>query len=230
MVIKVAIHQPNYLPWIGFFQKMALADVFVILDNVQFSRDSYTQRTKIRTKNGWLWLTIPIEKKFYFQSIKDIPLPEDNNWQKKHWMSIVSNYSKAKYYNEYEEFFEKLYSNNLKNLQVFNEEGILYLIDALDIEIELIKASELELDDLKSTDLIVEIVNKVGGDCYLSGMGGGNYMDESKFKDNGIQLEYFKYKPFEYEQRWDGFEPNMSSIDLLFNVDDGKIKTTINIL
>jgi hypothetical protein len=224
MAIKVAIHQPNYLPWIGFFQKMASADVFVILDNVQFSRDSYTQRTKIRTKDGWLWMTIPIEKKFYFKSIKDIPLPQDTNWQKKHWMSIVSNYSKSKYYNEYKDFFEKLYSNNLKNLQAFNEKGILYLKDVFDIDVELFKASEFELGNLKNTELIIEIVKKVGGDCYLSGMGGEKYMDESKFRENDIRLEYFKFEPFEYEQRWDGFEPYLSAIDLLFNVDDEKIK------
>ena len=93
--MKVAIHQPNYMPWIGFFQKMALADIFVILDTVQFSKDSYTQRTKIRTKEGWIWLTVPIEKKYHFKPIKDIPLPHDTKWLKKHKMSILSNYSKG---------------------------------------------------------------------------------------------------------------------------------------
>jgi hypothetical protein len=219
--MKVAIHQPNYLPWIGFFQKMALADVFVILDTVQFSKDSYTQRTKIRTKEGWIWLTIPIEKRYYFKSIKDIHLPQDKKWLKKHKMSIISNYSKCKFFDDsfVDEYYS--YSGKFENLQEFNERGIFYLKDKFGIKTEIVRASELDGDEnLKSTDLLVDIVKKVGGNVYISGSGGGKYMDEGKFLMNNIKLEYFEFKAFEFEypQRWNGFEPYMSAIDLLFNV------------
>ena len=217
MMKKVAIHQPNYLPWIGFFQKMALADIFVILDTVQFSKDSYTQRTKIRTKEGWIWLTIPIEKKYYFKPIKDILLPQDEKWLKKHKMSVVSNYSKCEFVDD--KFVDKYYSKTFEKLQEFNEFGIFYLKDKFGIETEIVRASELDIDEnLKSTELLVDIVKKVGGNVYISGLGGGKYMDEKKFLMNNIKLEYFEFKPLEYLQRWDGFEPYISAIDLLFNL------------
>jgi hypothetical protein len=215
--MKVAIHQPNYLPWIGFFQKMALADIFVILDTVQFSKDSYTQRTKIRTKEGWIWLTIPIEKKYYFKPIKNISLPEDEKWLKKHKMSIVSNYSKCKFIDT--EFINEYYSGKFESLQRFNERGIFYLKDKFGIKTEIVRANELDIDaNLKSTDLLVDVMKKVGGNVYISGLGGGKYMDEEKFLMNNIKLEYFEFIPLEYPQRWDGFEPYMSAIDLLFNL------------
>lgn len=220
MVTKVAIHQPNYFPWIGYFQKISFADIFIILDNVQFSKDSFTQRTKIRTKDGWMWLTIPIEKKYHRDTIENILLPEDNKWKKKHWMSIISNYSRSKYYQDHQNFFEELYSDNLKRLQLFNEKGILYLMDNFELDVDIHRASEFDLDDLRSTDLLVELVKSVGGDCYISGKGGEKYMIESKFKEENIKLEYFKFEPFEYPQRWDGFMPYMSAIDMLFNAMD----------
>ena len=223
--MKVAIHQPNYLPWIGFFQKMALADIFVILDTVQFSKDSYTQRTKIRTKEGWIWLTIPIEKKYYFKPIKDIHLPQDEKWVKKHKMSLISNYSKCKFVDD--EFVDEYYSysGKFEKLQEFNEFGIVYLKEKFGIKTEIVRASELDIDDnLKSTDLLVDIVKKVGGDIYISGLGGGKYMEEGKLLMNNIKLEYFEFKPFEYPQRWGGFEPYMSTIDLLFNVGESSKK------
>ena len=215
----VAIHQPNYLPWVGFFQKMALADIFVILDTVQFSKDSYTQRTKIRTKEGWIWLTIPIEKKYCFKPIKDIPLPQNEKWIKKHRMSIVSNYSKCKFVDdkfvdEYYFYFEKF-----GKLQEFNEQGIFYLKDKFGIKTEVVRASELEINKKsKSTELLVEIVKQLGGDIYISGIGGKKYLEEEKFEIEGIGIKYFEFEAFEYQQRWEGFEPYMGAIDLLFNM------------
>jgi len=214
----VAIHQPNYLPWIGYFQKMSLADIFVILDTVQFSKDSYTQRTKIRAKDGWFWLTIPVEKKYYFKSINEVYLPRDSKWMKKHKMAIISNYAKSIFFDK--KFIDEYYCNNeFIKLQEFNEYGIFYLKDKFGVESKVIRASELGLDkNLKSTELLIEIVKRVGGDVYISGMGGKKYIEEEKFEKEGIKIRYFEFKPFEYPQRWEGFEPYMSAIDLLFNV------------
>ncbi len=214
--MKVAIHQPNYLPWTGYFKKMALSDVFVILDTIQFSKDSYTQRTKIRTKDGWMWLTIPIEKEGHFKPIKDVQLPRDTKWLKKHMTSVVSNYSKSKFYDR--DFIENYYAMEHKTLQEFNEAGLFYLKKKLGINAKVVRASELDVDpDLKSTDLILDIVKKTGGDTYISGAGGEKYMELSKFEAEHIQLEFSRFQPSEYAQRWEGFEPYMSAIDLLFN-------------
>jgi len=213
----VAIHQPNYLPWIGFFQKMALVDIFVILDTVQFSKDSYTQRTKIRTKEGWIWLTIPVDRKFYFRQINEVRLPGNSKWMKKHKTSVIANYAKTPFFDK--NFIERYYQNEFVKLQEFNEFGIFYLKDKFGIRTEVVRASELEVDkNLKSTELLVEIVKRVGGDVYISGIGGKKYIEEEKFEKEGIEIKYFEFKPFEYSQRWEGFEPYMSAIDLLFNM------------
>jgi len=223
----VAIHQPNYLPWIGFFQKIALADIFVMLDIVQFSKDSFTQRTRIRTKNGWMWLTIPIKRMHYFKPIREIPLPSDEKWMKKHETAMVSNYAKAPYYDK--NFIEEYYRSGFTKLQEFNEFGILYLKNKLGIKTKVVRASELGINEksLKSTELLVEIVKLLGGGVYISGMGGRKYMEEEKFKKEGIEVKYFEFKTFEYPQRWEGFEPFMSAIDLLFNVGSERARELI---
>lgn len=216
---RVAIHQPNYLPWIGYFKKMSLCDVFVILDTVQFSKDSYTQRTKIRTRDGWMWLTIPIQRGERFRLIKDVLLPEDCKWRKKHWLSIHSNYAKTRAFNDFNDFFKRVYLDyDTNRLQDFNEKFIRYISDILGIHPEIVYASELNLEnDLKKSDHLIEIIENTGGDVYISGVGGRNYIKEEKFERKGIEIEYFEFKPFIYAQRWDGFEPYMSAIDLLFN-------------
>ncbi|MBO8183044.1 MAG: WbqC family protein [Archaeoglobus sp.] len=214
----VAIHQPNYLPYIGFFQKMAVADIFVILDVVQFSKDSYTQRTKIRTKDSWMWLTIPVEKKYYFNPIEKIYLPEDNRWMRKHKMSIISNYNKTFIDRN---FVEQYYGDDsqFNKLSEFNEFGIRYLSRKLGINTDFIRSSELDIDrNLKSTELLVNIIKEVGGDVYVSGVGGKRYMDINKFERENIEVIYLVSRPVVYKQRWDGFEPFMSAIDLLFNL------------
>lgn len=215
--MKVAIHQPNYLPWQGFFEKMAMADVFVLLDTVQFSKDSYTQRTKIRTKEGWMWLTIPVEKEYHFKPIREVKLPKDGKWMKKHKASIVANYSNTGHYDDW--LVDGYYGQEHETLQAFNEAGILYLKKKLGIRARILRASEMDLTNgLKSSDMLIDIVRKAGGDTYISGSGGDKYQDTSSFRANGITLEYAKFEPVPYVQRWDGFEPYMSVIDRLFNV------------
>lgn len=217
-MVLVSIHQPNYLPYIGFFQKMALSDIFVILDTVQYAHESYTQRTRIRTREGWMWLTIPINKKYKFHQIKDILLLDNITWKKKHRLSLISNYSKCPFFDD--TFINEYYSeiSKIKTLQQFNEYGIFYLKKKFKIETKILRASELKINDnLKSTDLLIEIVQNVNGDTYLSGKGGVKYMDENEFKKKSIELQYFNFKPSEYQQRWKYFVPYMSAIDYYFN-------------
>ncbi len=214
--MKVAIHQPNYLPWIGYFHKMALADVLVLLDTAQFSKDSYTQRTRIRTKDGWMWLTIPVEKEYHFMPIRDVRMPREAKWRKKHLAAIVSNYSRSERFDG--DFISGYFGRDYGTLQEFNEAGIFYLKDKLGVKCRVLRASELEPDPaLRSTGMLVDIVERAGGDTYVSGAGGEKYMDVSAFEARGIRLEFARYRPEEYRQRWDGFQPYMSAIDLLFN-------------
>jgi hypothetical protein len=215
--MKVTIHQPNYLPYFGYFQKMAQADIFVLLDTVQYSKDSYTQRVKIRTQNGWIWLTIPIEKINNFKMIFEIKLPHDDKWKVKHASSIIANYSKSPYFDkDFVDFYYKLSASNLLD---FNEAGIRYLQEKFKIQTEIVKASELNINkELKSTDLLIEILKKIGGSTYLSGPSGKHYLDREKFLQNNLKIEFFEPTFQTYKQRWPGFQPYMSSIDMLFNL------------
>jgi hypothetical protein len=224
----VGIHQPNYLPYFGFFQKMALSDVFVILDTVQFSHDSFTQRTRIRTKDGSMWLTIPIEKENHLRPINEIILPKDKAWLKKHKLSVIANYSRCNHFDS--SFVDEYYSGSEEfiKLNEFNEYGIYYLKEKIGIRTKTVRASELNLStDLKSTDLLIEILEKVGGDTYLSGSGGKKYIDETKFSEKRMELKYLNYEHFQYLQRWDGFQPNMSALDLVFNLDNEQLRSLV---
>lgn len=217
-MVTVSIHQPNYLPYIGYFQKMARSDIFVLLDTVQFSNDSYTQRTRIRTPEGWMWLTIPVNKKYKFHQIKEIFLPDDITWKKKHKLSLISHYSKTPFFDD--SFITDYYSgnNSFDTLQDFNEFGIFYLVKKFNIKTKILRASELGIDEnLKSTDLIVKIVKKVNGTTYFSGSGGTKYLDERKFSENHLDLKFFNFNLFTYPQRWENFEPYMSAVDFYYN-------------
>jgi len=167
-----------------------------------------------------MWLTIPVEKKNYFKQIREIPLPEDRKWLKKHKLSIVANYSRCRYFDG--SFVDEYYSDHGKYtyLQEFNESGIFYLKKRFGIPTEIVRASELDLrPDLRSTELLMAILETLGGSTYISGPGGKNYIDEDRFLLKGVSLEYFEFKPYLYPQRWDGFEPYMSALDLVFNLD-----------
>ena len=227
----VSIHQPNYLPYIGFFEKMALSDVFVLLDTVQFSRDSFTQRTRIRTKDGSMWLTIPIGKENYLKPINKIPLPEEDKWLKKHKLSIIANYSKLERFDN--SFVNQYYSGcrEITTLQEFNEFGIFYLKNKLGIQTKIVRASELNLKTyLRSTELLVDVLDTLGADAYISGLGGKKYIDANQFSVKNIKLNYLEFKPFTYPQRWNGFEPYMNALDLVFNADREMFLQEISVL
>ena len=169
--MRVAAHQPNYLPYIGLFQKMSLADVFVIGDDLQLSKPSYSLRTRIKAEDGWRWLTIPIEKKYHRLTIQNVLLLKDDKWFQQHEMAITQNYVKCKYFDK--EFINNYYSSNFKSLAEFNMYGISYLKERFNLNCKIVYASDLHIDDtLRTSDYIIEIMKKVGGDTYLSGSGG----------------------------------------------------------
>ena len=218
---KVTIHQANYLPWLGFFHKINHTDTFVILDDVQYSKNQLINRNKIRTPQGWCYLTIPIERKYYRIPLKEVKLPKDNKWKNKHWKSIEMNYKKAPFFNSHYEFFKKSYEKDYETLMELNCDIIKYLIKVLKIEVNIIKSSDLDYDrSFKKTDLLLDILLKINADCYLSGIGLSavgkkHYLETNKFKT--IKLEFQTFKHPVYKQVYKDFIPNLSAIDFLFN-------------
>jgi hypothetical protein len=214
----VCIHQPNYLPWIGLFSKIKQSNCFILYDVVQYTTHGVINRNKIRTKTGFGYLTIPIHRAAHKEPILNVPLPENNRWQKDHWQTIQTNYAKTPFFKRFKDFFEQIYREEFQYLWQLNERIIRYLLDCLGVKVEICRASELGLDlSLTRTDLILDCLKKVSGDLYLSGPSGSNYLEEEKFATNQIGLRYFQFKHPVYPQRYPGFEPNLSAIDLLFN-------------
>lgn len=213
--------QPAYIPWLGYFDRISKSDIHIILDDVAMDKSSktkFTNRNKIRTPNGWSWLTVPLQSvsRSDEKVIYDLKISSDNNWTEKHWKSIRSNYSRSPYYSRYSHFFEKFYGQEWTYLVSMLEESTRYLFQELGIQTQRLKSSELSPQS-KKADLILELCTKVGATTYLSGPFGRDYLDEGAFKKAGIELQYHDYDHPRYNQSFDGFEPYMSIVDLLFN-------------
>ena len=213
----VSVHQPQYIPWIGYFHKIKSSDVFVLLDNVQYKKREFQNRNKIRTKEGPIWLTVPVlTKGEYTQRIKDVCIDNTEHWERKHLNSMETDYHKAKYFKEHEPFFKELYSKKWEKLSELNIAVIKYLLDYLEIGTKIYLESELDITG-ESTERIVNICKKLGGDAYLSGAGGKDYMDEKLFADAKLGLVYQNFKHPEYPQVYEGFESHLSTVDMVFN-------------
>ena len=215
-----AIHQPNYLPYLGYFYKMAHCDEFVYLDVVQYPRgQSFANRNKIKTANGVTYLTIPVsipkgeEGKVGYDQVKFA----DNKWKKKHLRTLEMNYKKTPHFDEVYEIFK----NTIENEDSFLELNI-KLIESfknyLDIGTETVRLSNLLENFGHKNEMIIAIANAINADVYLTGSGGGlEYTDADQLKEAGIGLQISDFKHPEYPQLWGDFEANLSIIDLLFN-------------
>jgi len=216
--MKVAIHQPDYLPWLAYFDKMKKTELFVFLDCAQYTKNGFHNRNKIKTSNGWAYLTIPISRDQYFKKIIEIKLPENRSWQNKHWKSILMSYSNASYFQEHKDFFADIYQSKFQFLADFNIEIIKYLKEKFGFKNQFVRESELKINkELKGSKRLVAILKELKADYYLSGPSGKNYLDLSLFDKEGITVEFQNYHHPVYPQLFGEFIPGLSAIDLLFN-------------
>lgn len=224
-------HQPNYLPYCGFFHKIAHCDLFILLDTVQFIKKGplgWQHRNRIRTKDGWIWLTVPIlTKGRYTQKIKDVEINNMTPWRHKHWRSIYLNYNKAPYFYKYSDFFEDLYKRSWNKLLDLNREIIRYLLGALKIKKRVVLGSELNLEGQK-THLLVDMCKKLDADTYLSGIHGRDYIDYDVLKKNNLKVVFQNFVHPLYNQGYKDFIPNLSVIDLLFHEGGRSLELIIN--
>jgi hypothetical protein len=220
----ISIHQPNYLPYLGFFDKMKKSDILVIYDDAQFSKGDFQNRNKIRIHNGWKWLTVPVEKKHI--PINEIRIKNEfatNNglsWSDSHLKNIAEAYKRAPYYSIYEKEIIKIYKKKYDNLVDLNIALINYLKNIFEIETEVVLSSHFGFTST-SSERLLEIVEALDGDVYLSGASGANYLDISLFEKRDIKVEFQDYVHPIYKQCFKGLIPNMAVIDALFNA--GKI-------
>jgi WbqC-like protein family len=211
----IAIHQPNYLPWPGYFYKMLTCDDFVFLDDVVMATRSFSNRNRVKTKNGVLWLTVPCNYVWGETLIRDVTIAGDK-WRKKHLRTLEESYRKAPYLNDYMPRLTEIILANEAGICDLNIRLIKQIAEWLDISCSFHMSSALEVSS-KADDRIIDLVKRLQGSAYLSGHGGANYQTEDKFKEQEIDLIYYSFKPPTYPQLWGNFESGLSVIDLLFN-------------
>lgn len=212
----ITAHQPNYLPWLGFFHKMYTVDKFVILDNIQFTKNMFIQRNKIKTSNGELMLTVPVRVKID-TLIKDVLIDNSQNWQKRHWLSIQYNYNKAQYWDYLSEELEEIYNKEWCKLFDLNMEIIKLIRNKLGINTKLIIASKLDLYLGKKTNLLINLCKYLNANTFFTGDGSRAYIDQEEFDKNGIKLVFQNFNHPIYQQRLGTFLSHLSILDLLFN-------------
>lgn len=224
----VGIHQPNYIPWIGYFYKILNSDVFVILDDVQYIKNSFINRNKIKTPQGDCWLTVPVCYKGNFGSnINEVKINNELKWNDRHLKTISMNYSKAKYFNKYYEDIYNIIKSEYTYIDQLNINLITYFCKQLKIHTKIVKSSELNVNG-NSTERLINICKTLKADTYLSGKGGEKYQDEDMYRKNGIKLIYTNFKHPFYTQLWGEFIPNLSILDLLFNCGEESIEIIKN--
>lgn len=222
----VTIQQPEHLPWLGFFNKMAQCDLYVYLDNVQFKKRYFENRNRIRTKEGEQWLTVPVlTKGSYEQKLRDVAIQDDAAWKRKYLGTLEHNYKKAPYWADVRSIVYpalEASGNSLLNLN-------LSLIEAvrgyLGIDTKTVLASSLGVDEYAGSDLILEISKVTGASVYISGPDGRNYLQLDRFQAAGIKVGYHDFTHPEYSQPFVPFMPYMSIIDCIANCgkDTGRI-------
>lgn len=212
----ITIHQPEHLPWLGFFHKINQADTFVILDSVQFRKNYFQNRNKIRTVNGWSWLTVPVKKNLD-TIIKDVKIDNTKNtWRKKCWDSIFYSYKKAPFFDSYSPEFESIFQTPWENLCEMNITIIKKVLKMLSLEPEILRSSEMGINE-KGSDLILNICKKTGAATYISGISGKDYLKPQDFRDAGINVTFQEFYHPIYRQMYEPFISCMSVLDLLFN-------------
>ena len=179
----VAIHQPNYMPWLGYFDKIAKSDIFVMIDHVQFVKGHIVNRNKIKNNKGEpVWLTVPVKiSKGSTQKINEIEIDYSHDWQHKHINRLKAFYGKAQHFEDYFEDLKEILKTKYQNLAELNIGLIRYFCDQLRIETPLFVASELEQDFGRKNEMNVNICKYFGADVYLSGSGAKKYNDEPSF-------------------------------------------------
>lgn len=225
--MRVAIMQPTYIPWIGYFALMDIVDLFVFYDDVQFVKSSWHHRNKIKMANGEIqWLTVPCYKEHLDTNIDEVLLKTSMSWERKHWLSIYHSYCRAPHFSEYQSEIKKIYDLKWEKLVDLNLAIVSTMSNLLGInKPRIVRSSQLEDLSGKKTERVIDVLQKVGATEYISTVGTKVYLeaDARKLKDRNIDLKWFDYRIIEYPQMGDKFLPYLSAVDILFNNGDQAI-------
>lgn len=211
--MRVTIHQPQFLPWLGYLDKIDQADTFIMLDTVQFKKNEWQNRNRIRTAKGWQWLTVPVLQHFG-QRIDEVLINPTASWKTQHLRALDMHYARAPYRDLYLSELRELYLRPWSRLSDLNKATVQWLIQAYGITTPVHCATEYEARD-EPTDRLIDLCRAVGATEYLAGAGAEHYMDKPRFESSGVLLEIQVFHHPIYRQMYEPFEPNLSSLDLL---------------
>lgn len=217
--MKISINQPAYLPWLGYFDRIDFADIHIVLDHVQFEKNSFVNRNKLISNKGPQWITLPITKGDKGEiTINKIKSFQNKKWIKKHLRTIIQNYSKTPFFSDYYFPINKALSSQIDNsnfLEIVEMLNKLFL-KFLHIKTPIVYSSELNFHSKKS-NLVLDICKYYKASVYLSGINGKNYLETGDFINKNIEVLYQSYKHPIYSQNDSNFTPYLSILDLLFH-------------
>jgi hypothetical protein len=216
--MNCVILQPSYIPWRGYFHQIYKADIFVFYDDVQYDKNGWRNRNRIKTSNGSHWLTIPVKNKGIISEhllIKDVQIDWSKDWMKKHWSALAQAYARAPYFSTYADLLKSFYDQKPVNLADYTISITIAIAQKLGIErSRFVRSSSLQVSGEK-TDRLIQILQKLNTTHYISGPAARDYLEEEKLAKAGISLEYMSYDYPEYPQLYPPFDPFVSIVDLL---------------
>jgi len=221
----VTVHQPHYLPWLGYLHRMATADLFILLDHVQFDRGNYQNRTQIRMNDAPRWLTVPVVQRSQKERIVEKALDNSGegsrHWSQIHYQTLRHAYREAACVNVYLRELRRISEARWDRLVDLNAAALEFLRAALNIRTPVVRSSELGADGAKS-ELILNLCRAVGADTLLAGLGGSRgYLDAATFAAAGVAIAHQSFTHPVYPQCGAGeFTRGLSAVDLLFNCGD----------
>lgn len=217
--MNVVVLQPSYIPWRGYFDQVCRADLFIFYDDVQYDKHGWRNRNQIKTAQGKQWLTIPVHSKGVTEGIpiKDVRIDWSRPWAKSHLKSLTISYNKAPHFKTYLPMLESFYERRDASLADFTIETTIQLTRQLgNTSTRFMRSSELVSIDGIKTDRLIQILKQVGATHYISGPSARDYIEQSKFDEAGITLEYMEYNYAEYPQLYPPYDPYVTILDLLF--------------
>jgi WbqC-like protein family len=220
--MRLAAHQPQYLPWLGYFDKMDRVDLFVLLDDVQYKKNEWQNRNRIRTTDGWQWLTVPVHYRFPM-TIAEVEIDEASAWRRKHREALRIQYARAAHRDEVFPRLSELLDHSTRSLAELNTRSIRVLAGLLGVRTPILLASTLDGLPQGADARLIALCHRFGCATYLAGAGGQSYMDLEAYRRAGIGVEVQSFRHPVYRQAHAGFEPNLSCVDFLMNLGPGSI-------
>jgi hypothetical protein len=215
--VILTAHQPVYLPWLGLFHKIALADKFISFDQVQYVPKDWINRNKVMASNGPAWLTVPCMKVGRFESnISETKIDNTTNWASKHWKTLQLNYGKSKFFKRYADFFEGTYNRSWDLLADLNMHMLLWFLNELSIKVPVQSAGDYKFQGEKS-GLVLDMCKQLGAKLYIFGALGRDYADQEAFSAAGVDIMFQDYQHPVYAQMKRDFVSHLAIVDLLFN-------------